>query len=83
MPLRRCIDLQHVDLLLAVFDKRVHAHDLLLARFDGVLILVAGVGDFGLRESALDGGDHATLVIDARDVLAGARLHLRVRLSMK
>src|ERR1039458_269908 len=40
-----------------------------LAAFDFALVAVAGVGDFGLREAGLDGGDHAAHVIDAADVI--------------
>ena len=59
LPLRRFVDLQHLNGLLVVFGELVHAHDHLLALLDFALVFVAGLGDLGLRESALDGRDHA------------------------
>ena len=69
------VDVQQLDGRLVLFHECVHAHDFLLAGFNQVLVFVAGVGDFGLRETAFDGRDHAAHFVDAANVIIGALFH--------
>jgi len=71
----RClIDLEDLDGFLAIRLERIDTHDNLITSFNLPLVSIAGVGDFALGESALDGGDHAAHFVDAADVIPGALL---------
>src|SRR5260370_40480186 len=67
----RClIDLKDLDGFLAIRLERIDTHDNLITSFNLPLVAVAGLGDFPLGKSLLDGRDHAPHFVDAADVLA-------------
>src|ERR1700730_2026913 len=69
--MRRLIDLKDLDGFLAIRLERIDTYDNLITSFNLPLVAVAGVGDLGLGESALDSGDHAAHFVDAPDVIPG------------
>ena len=57
-------------------DEVIHTYGDLFVRFGGTLVLVAGIGDFFLRISALDGLDHAPHPVEFFEVVEGALFHV-------
>src|SRR6202041_4063072 len=54
----------------------IYADDDFLFAVDGYLIAIRRFGNFALRESALDRGDHAAQGVNFLDVIPGAAFHL-------
>src|SRR5215831_9771119 len=69
LPLRGgLVDVQGPDWLLVIGHELVHADDDLVALLDGLLEFVRTLGDFALRITLFNGGDHAAHAIDRVEV---------------
>src|SRR5450759_4652879 len=75
MPLSGFIDRQNLEWLSVLLGEGIHTNNLGVPGFDRVLVLVACVGDFRLREASFNGRDHAAHVVNAADVLVRELLH--------
>ena len=73
------VDLQQFDRLVLRLEA-VDAYNGPFAALHFLLIAVAGRGDFALRETRLDGRDHASHAVDAPDVVLGRPLRVERQL---